>query len=291
MVKVTAAMVKELREATGAGPLDIKKALEAVDGDKQAAVDFLREKGIAKAAKKLGKERTMNEGTVAVWQDNEDNPQHVVLVQVDCETDFVGTNEKFVEFSEELTEHIAHEAPADVETLMGQTLHGTDVPVEERLKVVIAELGEKMQVGGMTNVKAEGGTIGVYQHFNKRIGALVRLDKADMGELAYDIAMHVSNLKPEYISRDEVPADVVDHEKSVQKARAMEEGKPENIAEKMVEGRMGKFYAEICLLEQDFLKDDSKTVGQLVKENGAEITALARLAVGEGDEDEDEGDE
>jgi elongation factor Ts len=291
MVKVTAAMVKELREATGAGPLDIKKALEAVDGDKQAAVDYLREKGIAKAAKKLGKERSMNEGTVALWQDAEENPQHVVMVQVDCETDFVGTNEKFVGFSEELAEHVAHEAPADAETLMSQTLHGTDKPVEERLKEVIAELGEKMQVGGMTNVKADGGTIGVYQHFNKRIGALVRLDKPGMNDLAYDIAMHISNLKPEYLTRDDVDPEVVAHEKSVQKARAMEEGKPENIAEKMVEGRMGKFYAEIVLLEQDFLKDDSKTIGQLAKENGVEITAMARLAVGEGDEDEDEGDE
>jgi len=284
-------MVKELREATGAGPLDIKKALEAVDGDKQAAVDYLREKGIAKAAKKLGKERSMNEGTVALWQDAEENPQHVVMVQVDCETDFVGTNDKFVAFSDELAAHIAHESPADVETLMGQTLHDTDTPIEERLKETIAELGEKMQVGGMTNVQAEGGTIGVYQHFNKRIGALVRLDKPGMGELAYDIAMHISNLKPEYVSRDAVPAEVVEHEKGVQLARALEEGKPQNIAEKMVEGRMGKFYAEIVLLEQEFLKDDSKTIGQLAKENGVEITAMARLAVGEGDEDEAGDDE
>ena len=290
MVKVTASMVKELREATGAGPLDIKKALEAVDGDKQAAVDYLREKGIAKAAKKLGKERSMNEGTVALWQDAEEAPQHVAMVQVDCETDFVGTNEKFVAFSEELVAHVAAEDTTDVEALMGETL-ASGVSVEERLKVVISELGEKMQIGGLANLKANGGTIGIYQHFNKRIAAVVLLDKPDMAEVAYDIAMHVSNLKPEYLTRDEVPAEVVDHEKSVQMARAMEEGKPEHIAEKMVEGRMGKFYAEICLLEQEFLKDDSKTVGQLAKENGVEITAMARLAVGEGDEGEEEGDE
>ncbi|MEO0561346.1 MAG: translation elongation factor Ts, partial [Chloroflexota bacterium] len=286
MVKVTAAMVKELREATGAGPLDIKKALEATDGDKQAAVDYLREKGIAKAAKKLGKDRSMNEGTVALWKDADESPSHVVMVQVNCETDFVGTNEKFVAFSEELATHIAHENPADLETMMGQTLHGSDVPVEERLKVAIAELGEKMEIGGMSNVKTNGGTIGVYQHFNKRIGAMVELDKPGLDELARNIAMHTSNLKPLYITRDDVPADVVEHERTVQKNRAIEEGKPENIAEKMVEGRMGKFYAEICLVEQDYLMDDDKTIADLLKENDTSVREMARFAVGEGADDE-----
>jgi elongation factor Ts len=286
MVKVTAAMVKELRDATGAGPLDIKKALEATEGDKQAAMDYLREKGIAKAAKKLGKERTMNEGTVAVWQDREASPQHVVLVQLDCETDFVGTNERFVAFSEALAAHIAHENTANVDELMSQTLHGADVPVEERFKVVISELGEKMQVGGLANVQTNGGTIGVYQHFNKRIAALVELSEAGQDELAYDIAMHISNLRPQYITRDEVPASVVDHEKQVQKNRVIEEGKPEHIADKIVEGRMGKFYEEICLVEQAFLKDDSKTIADLLKEHNVEIKQMARFGVGENDDDQ-----
>jgi len=288
VVKVTAAMVKELRDATGAGPLDIKKALEANDGDKQAAMDYLREKGIAKAAKKLGKERTTNEGTVAVWQDAEESPSHVVLVQVDCETDFVGTNDKFVEMSEELAAHIAHESPSNVDELMSQTLHGTDKPVEERFKEAVAELGEKMEVGGFADVKTDGGTIGVYQHFNKRIAALVELSDSGKDELAYDIAMHISNLRPRYVTRDEVPADVVEHEKTVQKNRVIEEGKPEHIAEKIVEGRMGKFYEEICLVEQAFLKDDSKSVGELVKENGTEIVQMARFGVGEDIEEDDD---
>jgi elongation factor Ts len=288
MVKVTAQMVKELRAATGAGPLDIKKALEANDGDMQAAVDYLREKGMAKAAKKLGKERTMNEGTVAVWQDKPESPSHVVMVQVDCETDFVGTNDKFVALAEELAAHIAHESPESVEAMMSQTLHGGDKSVEDRLKEAIAELGEKMQIGGMANVKSDGGTIGVYQHFNKRVAALVELSKADEDELAYDIAMHVSNMKPQVISREDVPEDIVAHEKQVQRNRVIEEGKPEHVADKIVEGRMGKFYEEIVLLEQAFLKDDSKTISDLLS-NGTEVRELARFGVGEGVEEE--GDE
>jgi elongation factor Ts len=288
MVKITAQMVKELREATGAGPLDIKKALEEVGGDKQKAMDFLREKGIAKAAKKLGKERTMNEGSVALWA-SEDG-KHVVLVQVDCETDFVGTNEKFVALSDELAAHVAQVAPADVETMLTQPLHGGNgQTVEDRLKEAIAELGEKMQINGFANITTDGGEIGVYQHFNKRIAAAVELFGDVPEGLSRNIAMHIANLKPEYVNREDVPADVVAHERQVQKNRVIEEGKPEHVADKIVDGRMGKFFEEIVLLEQPFLMDDSKTIAQLLKENGGlTVKTLARYAVGEGVEESDE---
>lgn len=207
---VTAQQVKELREATGAGPLDCKKALEATDGDIKKAIDFLREKGLARAAKKLGAGRTMNEGVVEFYKHF--NNRLAVIVEVNCETDFVANTDRFREF-------------------------------------------------------------------------------------ARDLALHIANLAPQYVRREDVPAAVVDAERQILLRRTIEEGKPEAVAEKIVEGRLSKFYEEIVLLEQSFLKDDSKTIAQLLSETVAaigesiEIRRFARFAVGEGQEEAEEAGE
>ncbi|MEM6283244.1 MAG: translation elongation factor Ts [Chloroflexota bacterium] len=290
MVKITAQMVKDLRAATGAGPLDSKKALEANDGDMQAAIDFLREKNIATANKKLNKERTMNEGVVAMYQS--DDKKVGALAWVACETDFVSSNDIFQKFAEDVVNHVAHNNPASVEDMLGQTFYDGDGTIEDMLKETVTEIGEKSEIAGIARFEAaDDGSVEIYQHFNKQIAAMVEISDAAKADTGYDIAMHVSNLKPAYLTRDEVPADVVDHEKQVQLNRAIEEGKPEHIAEKVVQGRMGKFYEEIVLLEQKFLKDDSKSIEQLLKENGIEVKSMARFAVGENDEEDGEGDE
>ncbi len=290
MAQITAQMVKELRAATGAGPMDCKKALQATDGDMQAAIDYLREKGIASANKKLGKDRAMNEGLVTMFQS--EDKKLGALAEVNCETDFVSSNEIFQQFAQDVVEHVAHKNPADVDELMGQAFYKDESKtLEEMLKETIADIGEKVQIGNFARFEApDGGQVDIYQHFNKLIGAMVELDK-DAGDVGYDVAMHISNLKPEHVTRDEVPAEKVEHERQVQLNRAIEEGKPEHIAEKVVQGRMGKFYEEIVLVEQPFLKDDSKTVGQLVKEAGAEVKRMARFAIGEAADDEEDGDE
>ncbi|MEO1440835.1 MAG: translation elongation factor Ts, partial [Chloroflexota bacterium] len=211
---------------------------------------------------------------------------------VACETDFVSSNDIFQKFAESVVNHVAHAAPADVDELMGQTFHDGDKTLEVMLKETIAEIGEKSEVAGFARFEApEGGSVEIYQHFNKQIAAMVAISDAGKADTGYDVAMHVSNLKPEYLTRDEVPADVVDHEKQVQLNRAIEEGKPEHIAEKVVEGRMGKFYEEIVLMEQKFLKDDSKSIKQLLEENGIGVSQMARFAVGENNEDDGEGED
>jgi len=286
MVDITATMVKELRDATGAGPLDCKKALQETDGDMQAAVDYLREKDLARANKKLGKGRTMNEGLVTMHQN--DDKTLGVIVEVNCETDFVSSNEIFQEFAQDVADHIAEKAPATVEELMTQPFFKEESKtVEQTLKETVAEIGESVQISDFARFEAANGNlVEIYQHFNKLVAAMVEVN-AQNADVAYDIAMHISNLKPRFVSRDDVPADITEAERKIQMNRAIEEGKPEHIAEKMVTGRMGKFYEEIVLLEQPFLKDDSQTIGQLLKDKDLEVEQFARFAIGEGNDDED----
>lgn len=309
MAQITAQMVKELRAATGAGPLDIKKALQETDGDMQKALDFLREKGLASANKKLGKERTMNEGAVGLYHNEDDGVS--ALVQIDCETDFVANNEKYQQFAVDVALHVGKQADihgsAEGDTILAQAFANDESKtIEDMLKEVVATLGEKTQISGIARLAMgdDTGTIGMYQHFNKRVGAIVKVtcENAETAkgeafqQFARDVAMHLANLKPEYLKRDDVPADVVEHERQVQKNRVIEEGKPEHIADKIVNGRMDKFYSEIVLMEQAFLKDDSMTIEQLrahtAKELGedVQIVQMARFGVGEGVEEE-EGDE
>lgn len=288
MAKITAKMVKELRDATGAGPLDCKKALQETDGDMQAAVDYLREKDLARANKKLGKGRAMNEGLVTMHQS--DDKSLGVIAEVNCETDFVSSNEIFQQFAQDVADHIAEKNPADVNELLSQPFYKDDSKtVEGVLKGTVAEIGESVEISNFARFEADSGSVvAIYQHFNKLVAAMVEVTSDD-ADTAYDIAMHVSNLKPQYIRRDDVPADVVDAERKIQMNRALEEGKPENIAEKMVTGRMGKFYQEIVLVEQEFLKDDSQTIDKLLDANDMDVVNMARFAIGEGnDEDADE---
>lgn len=311
MATITAQMVKELREATGAGPLDIKKALELNDGDKEKALDYLREKGLARANKKLGAGRSMNEGLVVVHQTAD--KKKAVLVEVNCETDFVATNENFVKFADNVVEHVAAKKPAVIkpedgegEALLSQPFFKDEsLTIEELLKAAVADVGESIQISNMAYLEStDGGMVEVYQHFNKRIAAAVQLTSSDKPQLAYDLAMHISNLKPEYLSREDVPAEIVERERQVQanryeeeeKAKQAEQGdkykaKPEDIVARIIAGRMDKFFEEIVLMEQTFLKDDSKKIPQLLKENGGvQIVAFARFAIGEGSEEES-GDE
>lgn len=230
MANVTAAMVKELRDATGAGMMDCKKALVAADGDMQKAIDAMRKSGAAKAAKKAG--RTAAEGIIAVAQ----NGSKVALVEVNSETDFCAKNAEFVAFAQKVADLALANNISDVEALKNTTLDGQTVA--EGLTALVAKIGENLQVRRVAIVEAqEGQTVGLYVHSNKRIGVAVILKGGD-AELAKHIAMHVCASKPEFVHPEDVSAEVVAHERQVQIDIAMKSGKPQNIAEKMVEGRM-----------------------------------------------------
>ena len=267
MANVTAAMVKELRDATGAGMMDCKKALVAADGDMQKAIDAMRKSGAAKAAKKAG--RTAAEGIIAVAQ----NGSKVALVEVNSETDFVAFAQKVADLA--LANNIS-----DVETLKNTTLDGQTVA--EGLTALVAKIGENLQVRRVAIVEAqEGQTVGLYVHSNKRIGVAVILKGGD-AELAKHIAMHVCASKPEFVHPEDVSAEVVAHERQVQIDIAMKSGKPQNIAEKMVEGRMKKFTGEVSLTGQPFVMNPEQSVGQYLKEHNADAVSFVRYEVGEG---------
>lgn len=282
---VTAAMVKELRERTGAGMMDCKKALSETDGDMEKAIEYLREKGLSAAAKKAG--RIAAEGIVDAIVT--DNGTVGAMVEVNCETDFVGKTDEFKSFVREITNQVAAENPADVETLLA-------AGVQEKLTAQIAKIGENMSVRRIARFALEGnGIIESYIHMGGKIGVLVELtaDKAISGNpeavnLAKDLAMQVAAAKPGYVNRDQVPAEIIEKEKEILKAQAINEGKPADIAEKMVQGRIQKYYKENCLNEQIFVKDPDlnieKLLAQKSKEIGAQISikAFARFEMGEG---------
>ena len=273
MANVTAAMVKELRDATGAGMMDCKKALVAADGDMQKAIDAMRKSGAAKAAKKAG--RTAAEGIIAVAQ----NGSKVALVEVNSETDFCAKNAEFVAFAQKVAD-LALANISDVEALKNTTLDGQTVA--EGLTALVAKIGENLQVRRVAIVEAqEGQTVGLYVHSNKRIGVAVILKGGD-AELAKHIAMHVCASKPEFVHPEDVSAEVVAHERQVQIDIAMKSGKPQNIAEKMVEGRMKKFTGEVSLTGQAFVMNPEQSVGQYLKEHNADAVSFVRYEVGEG---------
>ena len=272
MANVTAAMVKELRDATGAGMMDCKKALVAADGDMQKAIDAMRKSGAAKAAKKAG--RTAAEGIIAVAQ----NGSKVALVEVNSETDFCAKNAEFVAFAQKVADLALANNISDVEALKNTTLDGQTVA--EGLTALVAKIGENLQVRRVAIVEAqEGQTVGLYVHSNKRIGVTVILKGGD-AELAKHIAMHVCASKPEFVHPEDVSA--VAHERQVQIDIAMKSGKPQNIAEKMVEGRMKKFTGEVSLTGQAFVMNPEQSVGQYLKEHNADAVSFVRYEVGEG---------
>ncbi len=274
---VTAALVKELRERTGAGMMECKKALVETNGDLDAAIENLRKGGLAKADKKAG--RVAAEGKIAEAQ----GPGKAVLVEINSETDFVAKDENFGAFADKVATAALAQDGDDVAALLATDVGGNTL--EEARQTLVAKIGENIQVRRMASVSTDG-VIGSYVH-GGRIGVLVELEGGDE-ELAKDLAMHVAALNPAYARVEEIPAEVVAKEKEILVAQAADSGKPADIIEKMVEGRLRKFLAEITLVGQPFVKDGDVTVGKLLEQKGATVKGFTRLAVGEGIEKKEE---
>ncbi len=274
---VTASQVKELREKTGAGMMDCKKVLTETDGDMEKAIELLRERGIAKAAKKSS--RVAAEGLVAAYV-SEDGKVGAV-VEVNAETDFVSKNDEFKTFVNDVAKQIVEKNPTNVEELLAQpSISESDKTVQEVLTNKIATIGENMTIRRFVRFETTG-IIASYIHGEGKIGVLVNMENATP-ELAKDICMQIAAAKPEFLNREAVTAERVEKEMEILKAQAMNEGKPAEIAEKMVQGRINKFYGEICLLEQPFVKDPDIKINKLVESKGAKIIDFARLEKGEG---------
>ncbi len=270
---VTAAMVKELRDRTGAGMMECKRALVETNGDLDAAVDHLRKTGLAQADKKAS--RIAAEGKIALSL-SADGKQ-AVMVEVNCETDFVAKDDNFNSFADTVAANALSEGPVDVEALLGTRIG--EETVEQARQTLVNKIGENIQVRRFAHLSTVG-TIGAYVHGGK-IGVLVDLNGGDE-TLARDLAMHIAALNPEYVSDEDVPAEIIAREKDILVAQAQSSGKPPEIIEKMVTGRLRKHLAGITLLGQTFVKDGDLTVGKLIKQNNASINGFERLAVGEG---------
>jgi elongation factor Ts len=292
MAQITAAVVKELRDKTNAGMMDCKAALTEAGGDMEEAVTILRKKGIAGADKKASREA--KEGVIASKIDSEGKSG--VLVEVNCETDFVAKNDNFGAFVDSVLDHIAAAEPADgKEALYAQPYHGdSSQTVEEYVKAKIAEVGENIVIPRFARYAVEGeGVVASYIHLQGKVGVLVEVSCASAGaaqkdevrELVKDITLHIAAAQPVCIAREEVPSDLVEKEKEIYSEQMKD--KPANVIEKIVEGKLGKFYSNICLLEQGFVKDPDQTIGELLKAKasaiGEEITIrrFTRYAVGE----------
>lgn len=272
--------VKELRDKTGAGMLDCKKALEATNGNMNEAIDWLREKGISKAEKKAS--RVAAEGLCKIVTDG----NKAVILEVNSETDFVAKNEEFTNFVDYLANTILANNLKTHEEVLSFDDNGETI--EAKLVALTAKIGEKLSFRRHEVVeKNDNEVFGSYLHMGGKIGALVVLADTSL-EVAKDVAMHVAAMAPVCATRSDVPTDMVDHESKVIKEQVMNEGKPADIAEKMVTGRLNKFYKEICLEEQEFIKDSSVNVGTFVKNNGGSIVSMIRYAVGEGIEKKEE---
>mmetsp|Transcript_13018 Transcript_13018/g.24432 ORF Transcript_13018/g.24432 Transcript_13018/m.24432 type:complete len:834 (-) Transcript_13018:177-2678(-) len=269
---VTPKTIKELREATGAGMMDCKKALLETDGDQEAAAEFLRKKGLAKADKKAS--RVAAEGKIAIANSG----NRAVMVEVNCETDFVAKDGSFLEFCDKVASAAVDVAGDNLEELMAKEAGGETL--EATRQAMVAKIGENIQVRRMASRGGEGSTVGAYVHMN-RMGVLVELE-GGTEQLCMDVAMHIAAMNPPYATADDVPAEVLEKEKQILSEQALESGKPPEIVEKMVEGRIRKYLEEICLVSQTYVKDGDKTVGKLLEENGAKIIGFTRLAVGEG---------
>ena len=271
-MQISAQQVKELRERSGAGMMECKKAVVANEGDIDAAMEWLRKQGLAKADKKAG--RVAAEGRIVCAQSG----HTAVLVEINCETDFVAKDENFLKFSDNVAKVALESGAADVEALKVAAYPGGD-SVEDTAKGLVAKIGENIQVRRMARVEADG-IIGSYIH-GGRIGVLVAI-KGGSEELAKGIAMHVAAMNPTYVTPDDVPADVVEKEREIALAQVKDSGKPAEIIEKMISGKLRKAFAEVSLTGQAYVMDTGSTVGEVLKKDGAEILAVARLAVGEG---------
>lgn len=276
---ITAAMVKELRERTGAGMMDCKRALSETDGDLEAAIDLMRKSGAAKADKKAG--RIAADGCVVITV--ADDGKQATIVEVNSETDFVAKDANFASFANSVGAAVLANQPADVDAISALDLNGQSV--EEARAALIAKVGENIQIRRFETVSSEG-HISSYQH-GAKIGVLVAMTGGD-DALGRDIAMHIAATRPVCVDETGVPAETVAKERAIQLDIAIQSGKPPEIAEKMVDGRMRKFLAEITLVGQPFVKDPDQTVGKLLAAKGATITAFTRVEVGEGIEKKQE---
>ena len=275
MAQITASLVKELRERTGAGMMDCKKALTQTDGDIDAAIDYLRENGIAKAAKKA--DRIAAEGLSHI----EVKGNKAVILEINSETDFVAKNEKFVALVKNVAEAILAAEPATLEEALQVEAQGGTV--EAVINEGIATIGEKLSLRRFEVVtKSDADAFGAYSHMGGRIGVLTLVEGSTDEEAAKDVAMHIAALAPKYLDESEVPADVLEHEKKVLTEQALNEGKPANIVEKMIVGRINKFLEEITVVKQKFVKDDSFTVEKFVASKGGKLAKFVRYEVGEG---------
>lgn len=272
---ITAAMVKELRETTGAGMMDCKKVLVETNGDMEKAVAILREKGLAKAAKKA--DRLASEGLAGLIIN--DSFTKASLIEVNSETDFVAKNEEFVTFANKLAEIVANENPKNVEELKGLEYEDGKT-VEAILTEKIATIGENMSIRRFERIETEG-TVEGYIHANGKIGVIVEVE-GDNREVAKELCLQITALNPEYRDVEDIPAERVEKEKEVLAEQAKEEGKPEEIAKKIAEGRLGKFYEEVTLVNQVYVKDSSKKIKDILKENNTNVVSYYRYERGEG---------
>ena len=277
---ITASMVKELRELTGAGMLDCKKALEEANGNLEKASEWLREKGISKAAKKAG--RIAAEGLVNILIEG----NKALVIEVNSETDFVAKNDEFKDLINTISNLLINSNVKTVEEAL--QLSTADGTLENTITNKIAKIGEKISFRRFELVeKTDAETFGAYTHMNSKIAVLVVVEGASE-EVAKDVAMHAAAMRPKYFNIDSVPTEDVEHEREIQKQIAINEGKPADIAEKMVEGRIKKFYKEVCLTEQPFVKNDDMSVSEFVKSNGGVVKSMVRYEVGEGMEKREE---
>lgn len=275
MAQITASLVKELRERTGAGMMDCKKALQKTEGVIEAAIDYLRENGIAKAAKKA--DRIAAEGLAYI----EVKGNKAVILEINSETDFVAKNEKFVALVKNVADAILAAEPKTLEEALQVEAQGGTV--EAVINEGIATIGEKLSLRRFEVVtKSDADAFGAYSHMGGRIGVLTLVEGSTDEEAAKDVAMHIAALAPRYLDESEVPADVLEHEKKVLTEQALNEGKPANIVEKMIVGRINKFLEEITVVKQKFVKDDSFTVEKFVASKGGKLTKFVRYEVGEG---------
>ena len=287
MAEISAKVVMELRGRTGAGMMDCKKALAATEGDIEKAIDFLREKGLAAAAKKQS--RIAAEGLVGSYVCKACNTG--ALVEVNCETDFVAKTDKFQNLVNEVAIQIIKKNPADVEALLAQTYYNDEnTTINDMITAATAEIGEKISIRRFARYEAANGTVDTYIHMGGKVGVLIEA-AGELGENAaeviHDCALQVaaaSPVAPEYVRREEVRAEHLEHEKEILVAQARNEGKPEKIIEKMVEGRIKKFYQDVCLLEQAFVKDGDISVQTMInqKAKGLEIVRFTRYKMGDG---------
>ena len=280
---VTASQVKDLREKTGAGMMDCKKVLTETDGDMEKAIELLRERGIAKAAKKSG--RVAAEGLVEAYI-SEDGKVGAI-VEVNAETDFVAKNDEFKSFVASVAKQVVEKDPKDVEDLLAQeSIDEAGKTVKDVLTDKIAKIGENMNIRRFVRFESDG-LIEKYIHGDGKIAVLVNMKGGD-NEVAKDVCMQIAAARPEYLNEASVPEDRLNKEKEILKVQTMNEGKPEAIAEKIVQGRIRKFFEEVCLVDQVFVKDANKKVSDILKEHNAEVTEFARFEKGEGIEKKEE---